>query len=281
MLWSIISNSFALVGPFRLLARPEGAPASVAFFSGYQSKPTLLDCMTGRKWALGIVTLASSLADLLPALASESVYVNTDWPGCPNRNPERPQNPCPRRVEVLVAVLRSMQALLAFACVILLWLFVFLFLRNTGLTCDPRSMTAVASLMGHETLLHDLNRIPGDADLKEMQRLLSHTQYRLAHFEADSGEVRYGIEPGTYSDQDDDTTFAHKYGPVEDRNAVSSRGKHHRRNDWILDLLLAFVLLGTFGKQLNDTSDRSSSVKCANGCDLRNTRCSSSVSPGL
>lgn len=216
----------------------------MAFYSAYQSKPTLLDCITGNRWALGVITLASFLADLLPALASESVFVSTDWAGCPNRNSQHPLNPCPRRVEVLVAVIRSMQALLASASVVLLWLLAFFFFSSTGLADDPSSMAAVASLMSNEHLLHDLDRIPGDADSDEMQRLLSHNQYRLAHFEAGSGEVRYGIEPGTYSDDFDIVTFAHKYGPVEDRNKSPTPRKRQRQSDWLLDVVLVVVILG-------------------------------------
>lgn len=243
MIWDVVANSFTLLEPFRLLARPEGA-SSAALFSAYQKKPHLLECIRNHHWPLGIITIASSLADLLPALASESVLVNTDWPGCPNRHLDSPMNPCPRRVEVLVTVIRSMQALLAFACVILLWLLAFFFFGSTGLADDPSSIAAVASLMSNDGLLQDLNRIPGNADTGEMRRLLSHNQYRLGYFEAEPGEIRYGIEPGAYSDDLGIVTLAHKYGPIVDRSGLSSRRKRRPQNNWVLDVILLVFILG-------------------------------------
>lgn len=246
MLWSIIWNSFTLVEPFRLLARPKGASASVAFFSAYQSNPSLWECVAGQSWALGIVTLASSFADLLPALASESVFVNTDWPGCPNRNPLTPQNPCPRRVEVLVAVIRTTQAILAFAGVVLLWLLAFFYYHRTGLTSDPRSVVAVAALMGNDDLRRDFNAMPVSTDAQGMKRSLSHARYRLAYLEADSGEVRYSIEPCSFRDEDEVVSSALKDSVEDDSSEHSIQKKWHRSRDWPLDLLLIFVLLGTF-----------------------------------
>ena len=247
MLWSIISNSFNLIEPFRLLARPEGASASVALLSFYQSKPSLLDCISAKSWALATVIFTSSAADILPALASESIYVSTNWTGCSNRKNDNTNNPCPRRIETQLVPIRAMQGVLAFASTILLWLLALLYFSKTGLTCDPRSIAAVAPLMCHDGLLHDFNEIPGQADSREMQRHLSHTQYRLGCFEADHNEVRYGVQPTTYCDSEDDMTSTHKYGLVHDYNEAPKHSNLHQQYNWFLDIVLVAVILGTFG----------------------------------
>ena len=151
-----------------------------------------------------------------------------------------------------VGVLRVLQAFLAIAAAVILFITSLILFRNTGLPADPRSMATIASLMRHPTLIEDLNHVPVNASSQDMQRVLQGKMYRLGSFRCANGENAYGIRPADGSVDVNhailSTTDAHKYTPVEGFSPFSDRGSLALRGRFrIQDLVLALVVLGSFG----------------------------------
>ncbi|KAK5116293.1 hypothetical protein LTR85_009265 [Meristemomyces frigidus] len=265
VIWTLIYSNFNLVEPFRQLSESDGAAAERAFFSFYQSQSNLLGPLPAilrRRWALALAATAYLIACILPALASETIYVDTNW-GC--LDPTSGKNPCRPRMTANVTILRVIQGLLVLGAIGLLALTSVLLITKTGLPTHPSSMATVASVLS-PALLEDFNEVPADASGDSMARAMHGRRYRLMHYKDTSGAAGYGIVPLTVltaEDQDErvPSTYGdgHHYEPVKssafetDEQAASSRMRP-------MDFLLAFVVLGAFSVVLayyldNDLKD--------------------------
>ncbi|KAK5698206.1 hypothetical protein LTR97_007167 [Elasticomyces elasticus] len=241
MIWTVVNNNFSLIEPFRQLNENSGALAERALFSFYQMQSNLLGpfpALLKRRWLLATVSTAYLVACLMPALSSEAIYVETDW-GC--EHPMEGKNPCDPRMTVDVVVVRVLQGLLAFAAFILLLMVAVLLLTRTGLPANPSSIATIASMMRNPALLDDLNEIPPDADAKHMRQALTGRRYKLDTFKTATGEIGYGIVPA-YANGQEGHMHTPGYAPV----SGTTRGSHAHRFR-ILDFVLAFVVLGSFG----------------------------------
>ncbi|KAK4550079.1 hypothetical protein LTR36_003046 [Oleoguttula mirabilis] len=250
ILWTLIYNNLNLVEPFRQLAESDGALAEGAFFSFYQSQSNLLGpfpALLKRRWSLALTATVYLIACLLPALASETIYVDTNW-GC--ANPMGGKNPCPARMTANVTILRVLQALLALAAIGLLMLILALLITKTGLPANPSSMATVASMMRHRALLGDLNETSADADSENMMCAMQGRRYRLGSYKDSLGNASYGILPLTAGEHGQRVTSTygsgHHYEPVKSSAFESDEhAASHRMRP--LDILLAVVVLGAFG----------------------------------
>lgn len=253
LLWVVLYNAFNLIEPFRQLMAGEGALAESAFFAFYQNQSNLLGpipAMVKRSWALALVGTAYLVVNLLPALASESVYVETVW-DCPNPNLDNTNNPCNPRVQANVIVLRVLQGMLGFAALVILFATSLLLFNKTGLPTKPNSIATVASLMRHPRLVADLSEIPVNATAQQMQRLMEGKRYRMGHYTCANGLSGYGILPWSGYDSDGYVspfgTFKHQYTPVDGSLSFSDRAGSTLRRFQIKDFVLAFCLLGAIG----------------------------------
>ena len=253
LLWIVVYNALTLIEPFRQLMGREGALAERAFFSFYQSQSNLLGpipALVKRRWALGLIATAWLVVNFLPALAAESIYVETDW-DCDNPDLSNTNNPCNPRMMGNPTVLRIMQGLLAFAAVVLLFTTSLLLFNKTGLPTKPNSIATIASLMRHPRLLADLNEIPVNASEKYMQRLMEGKRYRLGHYTCANGLSGYGIIPWNGYDSDGFVspfgTFKHQYTPVDGSMPFSEREDSRPSRFQVKDFVLAFTVLGAFG----------------------------------
>ncbi|KAK5713583.1 hypothetical protein LTR15_011283 [Elasticomyces elasticus] len=241
MIWTVVNNNFSLIEPFRQLNENSGALAERALFSFYQMQSNLLGpfpALLKRRWLLATVSTAYLVACLMPALSSEAIYVETDW-GC--EHPMEGKNPCDPRMTVDVVVVRVLQGLLTFAALILLLMVAVLLLTRTGLPANPSSIATIASMMRNPALLDDLNEIPPDADAKHMRQALTGRRYKLDTFKTATGEIGYGIVPAHANGQE-----GHMHTPGYAPVSGTTRGSHAHRFR-ILDFVLAFVVLGSFG----------------------------------
>lgn len=251
-----VQTQVCLIDPFRHLSSPKGAPASTALFTSYHSQALLgpLVALGNGRFALFAIGFASWISCLLPAFASEAIFVDTNW-SCPDPRVGRP-NPCPPRTTAAVSVVRLLQCLLAFIAVVLIVLF-FALRRKTGLEEDPSSIAAVARLMGHPSFEHDLRNMPSGTGttISMMKQEMGRNRYRLeAWFE------QYGIVPAVIADNTERGTaqLAHQstvvdwsgtsamYRPVDPRSSShkDDDGPHRwRRNDYVL----LFMVAGVFG----------------------------------
>ena len=248
MLWTTVYNDFNSIEPFRQLMQPSGVLAEYAFFSFYQSQSNLLGplpALLKRRWALALVATAYSLACLLPALASESIFVDTDSK-CSNIDLENSNNPCWPRMTANVHVLRVLQGLLTLAAAVTLFITSSLLFRKTGLPSSPRALATLGSLMRHPGLIQDLNHVPVNATSKDMKRVLQGKRYQLGYYKGPSGEDSYGIRPTTEDDYVTSSFLNHNYTPIDGSLPLSDRQSSPPSRFRITDFVLCLFVLGAF-----------------------------------
>ena len=265
ILWTMVYNGFNLIDPFWQLMQPNGALAENAFFAFYQAQSNLLGpiaALLRRRWVLASIAVTYLVACLLPALASESIFVVTDWQ-CSNPDLSNTHNPCPPKVVANFAILKLLQGLLAFACVILLLLTSLLLCTKTGLPSDPRSIATVASLMRHPSLVEDLNEAPVAVTPKHMESIFSGKRYRLAFYTSANGGNGYGIIPANdYAEHSNpmlSNSNGYQYTPVDGSLPFSDRNMASTFRFIVTDGVLVLTVLGTFSVIIAYYLDHSSS----------------------
>lgn len=254
VVWTVVYCSFNLIEPLRALSQPDGASADLAFFSFYQSRSSFLGpipALLGGRFALGLVAFTALLADLLPAFASESTVVNTNW-NCPSPDVSNKHNPCPPRVEVDVGALRILQGLLAFAALVIFWLIYLQFVDKTYIPADPSSIAEIATLTRHPDLIDDFSCVPPDADTSEMKRMFRGRRYRLGFYRSSSGLDYYGIRPTTGGIRFDyrplpDGSRSSRYPAANHSIHTTGVQTARPRRIWPIDIVLVILILGLFG----------------------------------
>lgn len=196
ILWSILHNRMSLIDPFRQMLGPNGAHADRALFSFYHSRSSVLDpvkALFGGRWTLLGSATGVALTYILPALASEAIWVDTNW-DCSNPRVGN-ENPCPARMTVSVLVARVIQALLIFLAGTIFFIIVALARRSTGLFGDPSSIAAIASMMRHPSLAVDFDGVQNAlrTNTRSAKRLMAGKRYKLGFWVDSTGAQHYGI----------------------------------------------------------------------------------------
>ncbi|KXT04990.1 hypothetical protein AC578_10310 [Pseudocercospora eumusae] len=259
LLFSVVHNNLTRIEPFRQLTEPNGALASSALFNFYHRQSGLLgpiSALRNGRWALAIVGTAYLAASLLPALASEAIWVDTNW-NCPAdlRKPEERNNPCPARMTASEPVIRVLQGLLAFAAAVILGLASLLLLRKSGLPADPSSIATVSSLMRHPGFLEDMSELPTGAGAthENMKSAMDGKRYCIGAWAGSRGRG-YGLRPmndvdsGAASQRSPSiySKTSSGYTPVDSRSSFNEADIVAQRWRW-MDFVLIIFILGTFG----------------------------------
>lgn len=262
ILMSAVQTQLRLIDPFRQLASPKGASASTALFTSYHSQEMLgpLKALLNGRYALSAAGVAFWMSCLLPAFATEAVFVDTNW-DCPDLEASGP-NPCSPRTTASTAIIRLLQCLLGVLAVVLIGLMLAL-RRKTGLVEDPSSIAAVGRLMGHPLFEEDVSNLPSGAGttIAMMKDEMANKRFRLDMWDDQSNIPHYGIIPAgiVEFDAERDTTYqghqpttvdwsgtTAKYRPVDPRSsAYKDDGAPGR---WrYSDLFLLLLVIGAFG----------------------------------
>lgn len=259
ILLNVVHNNLTLIEPFRQLNEPNGALAENALFSFYHRQAGLLGpipALRKRRWALACVGTAYLASCLLPALASEAIWADTNWQ-CPFelRKPDDSNNPCAARMTASITVIRILQGLLGFSAVIILGLASLLLLRKTGLPADPSSIATVSSMIRHPGLQEDIQALPTGAGstLEIMRSAISGKRYCLGDWSGPNGR-NYGIRPiadvDSGADSDRSSSIYSKtisgYAPVDSRSSFNEADMIAHRWRW-MDFTLLIFIVGTFG----------------------------------
>ena len=259
ILISTVQTQMHLIDPFRQLVSSKGAAASTAFFASYHSQTVFgpVTALLKGRLMIFLIGVTFWLSCLLPALASEAIWVDTNW-GCPNPRVGSP-NACPPRVTASVLVIRVMQGLLGVSALILVALACAMRLE-TGLDRDPSSITAVAALMGHPALERDLGELSSgpEVTISSMKQEIIGRRYRLADWHGASGEHRRGIVPASIDESEiagpsapayatsGPTYSTVPYQPLDPRSSSYQDTVVSKRWRWT-DCTLLFLVTGTFG----------------------------------
>lgn len=228
ILISIVQTQLRLIDPFRQLASSEGALASTALFTAYHSQAwfgPFVALRTGR-YALSSIGLVFWVSCLLPAFASEAIFVDTKW-SCPDPEVGVP-NPCPPRITASISVVRLLQSLLGFGAIVLLGI-IFALRSEIGLESDPSSIAAVATLMGHPSLQHDLNSLPSGPESTGamMKQEMGQRRYRLDTWVDRICEQHRGIVPAFVAYNDPNNENGHRNRHSTAVNWLGTTGNDH------------------------------------------------------
>ncbi|CZT18315.1 uncharacterized protein RCC_04159 [Ramularia collo-cygni] len=262
MIVAIVQTQLRLIDPFRQLASSKGALASSALFTSYHAQAVLgpLVALRSGRYTLFAIGVACWTSCLLPAFASEAVFVDTNW-DCPD--PEvGTRNACPPRITASLSVIRLLQGLLSFVAAVILGS-IFALRRKTGLDEDPSSIAAVAKLMGNPQFEDDLKVLPSEpgTTLASMRQEIGHKKYKLGTWIDRSNEQHYGMIPASTADRDFEGDAAHpahqsttvdwsstaaRYRPVDPRSSAYKYVGHEKR--WrYADFVLLLLVTGAFG----------------------------------
>ncbi|KAF7193233.1 hypothetical protein HII31_05459 [Pseudocercospora fuligena] len=257
LLFSEIHSKLMLIEPFRQLTSPgrDSGSSSLFWFYQRQSPATFILGLTSKRYLMSVVTVAHLFACLLPALGSEAIWIDTGE-YCGLRKTSDDPNPCPARLVVSVLIVRIMQAVLALLFVSLSALTAQLLAGRTGLSSDPSSMAAIASLMKNPNLTEDLDQLRSGlkVTVQAMQASLEGHEYKLGHWTTEEEEVLYGIYPARRHGCPTQETVgrggiasqgSNGYAPIVSRPLSEATGtKAHR---WrCMDFLLLFMTTGAF-----------------------------------
>lgn len=252
ILISIMHNNFTLIEPFRQLMEPNGALAEKAFFYFFQNQSNLygpIPALSKGRWALALVATAYLVASSFPALASEAIWVDTNW-DCQYPIADS-RNPCPPQMTVSITVVRILQGLLAFVGLVIIFITALLLFKRTGLPANPSSIATIGSLMRHPGLLEDLNDMPvgPGARASAMKAAMAGKRYKLETYKSETGSINYGIRPLT-TDLHDDYSIRCKgrgsYNHVDGTTSTFETSTKSHRFRWV-DAILLILILGTFG----------------------------------
>jgi hypothetical protein len=234
--WTAIYAKAKLIDPFIRLAKPQGALASTALQTFYLSSnltPHAVVAFFKGHWFILLATLVYTAVGFLAPLASEMVFLDTNW-ACKHPDLNNENNPCwPPKISIDIVVARAVQGLLIFVAVMTITIMVMTFRMPTGLYSDPSSIVSVASLVHHPEVLEDFRNIDPEASLKEIMRHLGDRRMKLDEYERHDGVWRYGLVPAMPTD-------------FRPRDSHRSSGPSHRWKwvDSVVDAFFCLLLLG-------------------------------------
>ncbi|KAI9710402.1 MAG: hypothetical protein M1812_007438 [Candelaria pacifica] len=246
LLWTSVYATVKIMEPFYQLTQPDGALGKDSLTTYYQSSgftPEPIQGYLRGHWVVLWSSLVYLAADLMAPLASETLFTDTKS-GCTGGTGA---NPCFPRLSVDRLVARLMQGLLGGVAVLILVIMLILFRRKkTGVFADPSSIATVASLLNHEHVVEDFQKMDSSFTDDEMKKTLKEKRYRLAHYKAGDGAPRYGVVP-VY---DVKWANARNYVAVHQPNTPTRKRSWLRSSHLLLilrDSVFLLVLLGILG----------------------------------
>ncbi|KAI9742735.1 MAG: hypothetical protein M1835_003011 [Candelina submexicana] len=246
LLWTSVYATIKLMEPFHQLTQLDGALGKDSLTTYYQSSGFTPDPIRGYlrgHWAVLCASIVYLATDLTAPLASETLFTDTKS-GCTGGTGA---NPCFPRLSVDRLVARLMQGLLGCVAVLILAIMVILFRRRKpGLCADPSSIATMASLLNHEHVVDDFQRLDPGATDDEMKEELKEKRYRLAHYKAGNGTIRYGVVPV----HDVQWANARNYIAVHQPNTRTRKRSYLRSTHFLVilrDSAFLLILVGILG----------------------------------
>jgi hypothetical protein len=179
--WQAVHAQLIAYEPFAQMNQPGGAPGTVLLGPSISSM--------WYSWA-GYAAVV-----ILTPLAPEVLFFDTNY-GCSNPNTSDKMNPCwPAKVSTNMPIIRSIEVLLGIVAVLAAVAAAKSFKKPSGVTADPTSIAAVASVMSHPQVLKDFAMLSGEATEKDLKSFLETKKYKLGTYVTENGTERYGIIP--------------------------------------------------------------------------------------
>ncbi|KAI9809373.1 MAG: hypothetical protein M1827_006885 [Pycnora praestabilis] len=196
IVWNAIYATIKIIEPFIQLSKPDGALAKDALNMYYLSSnltPYPILAFFRGHWAILCTSIVYVIVGLMASVASETLSVDTRY----NCSQETGQsvNRCFPRVSVDKAAARTLEALLAFAAAVIVFLIIREWRIRSGVYADPSRLVTIASLLNHKEVVEDFRKIDYDASNDKLHDQLNAKRYRLTHYRSPTGTSRYGLIP--------------------------------------------------------------------------------------
>ena len=239
--WTIIYAATKMMEPFYQLAKSGGARAEDSLLADYLSSGLSLNSLQSL-FSGHLVMLCTSTVQLLMGvvvtLAGESMTVK---PTAFDPETHQPGQPA---WFINTAALRTLQALLSVVFVLVFSIIALNWRRKSDLASDPSTIASMASLLGHSSIIEDLNNISPAATKNEVKQALAGKQYKLAHFQDGLGRQQFGIMKTVSSNQPTVTGYTSVSNPA----TLPDRPGKSRQNLVLLrDVVFLLVILALFG----------------------------------
>lgn len=220
-LWGMVFAAIKLIQPFQRMGSENGASAKDSIFAEYLSSSFSLDAFTSLRHGHVLPFLSGLLYILAqigpPVYSASSTIKARSMCSYADGHQQR----CDPVWVVDISLLRVSQAVLGLCVLVVLSMLWFLRKSRTGLASDPSSMASLATLLTHEPLLHDVQKIGSLADHTSYENALSRQYFRLAHHTTSTNQQLYGIVSTKDLHLNEDL-YLHEDLPELDQDTVTS-----------------------------------------------------------
>lgn len=199
-LYEVVIASLKMVEPFQRMAHPAGATATYSILAQYLSSSISLDAF--RAMAYGHLlpfwsTLMYALVEVGAPVASAAMNVRSRST-CLVDGTERKCDPV---WVVNIVIVRCVEAILALCLLLILFLIFSTWRYYIPVASNPSSIISLATLLNHDSLLHELQRIDPDASDEVFQAALERHLFWLDdHEHLLTHHQHYGIIGYRYSE---------------------------------------------------------------------------------
>ncbi len=227
-----------MLEPFFSLARDEGATAKNFFHINYLSTNDTFDpikAMFSGHWLMLWTSVLYTAVGLMTPFASELLHFARFC---------NVQNVCGPELRINPDIARILQALLAFAAVMLINVWWLQRKHSSGIYSDPSSIASLASLLHHPEVLADFQRIHPDASKDDMLKAVKGKRYGLETYRAADGSERYGLVPLGGTSYDQDKVHQPFLGQNPDPARQGKPAKQHHAKRTIRDVVFGLATAG-------------------------------------
>ncbi len=227
-----------MLEPFFSLARAEGATAKNFFHINYLSTNDTFDpikAMFSGHWLMLWTSVLYTAVGLMTPFASELLHFARFC---------NVQNVCGPELRINPDIARILQALLAFAAVMLINVWWLQRKHSSGIYSDPSSIASLASLLHHPEVLADFQRIHPDASKDDMLKAVRGKRYGLDTYRAADGSERYGLVPLDRTSYEQDKVHQPFLGQNLDPARQGKPAKQHHAKRTIRDVVFGLATAG-------------------------------------
>lgn len=227
-----------MLEPFFSLARAEGATAKNFLHINYLSTNDTSDpikAMFSGHWLMLWTSILYTAVGLMTPFASELLHFARF---CDVKHV------CGPELRINLDIARILQALLAFAAIMLINVWWLQRKHSSGIYSDPSSIASLASLLHHPEVLADFQRLHPDALKNDMLKAVEGKRYGLDTYRAADGSERYGLVPLAMTLYEYDKVYQPFLGQNVHPARQGKSAKQHHTKRTIRDVVFGLVTAG-------------------------------------
>ena len=191
--WRIVLAAVKEMEPFHQLSRSNGSTAEDSMTLDYLASINVIAIFNALRkghyvvWWAGLISL---VVLLIPPLASETIFISTTGDCSATAGREH----CFPQLSVFPPAARAVEGILSFIALMTLALIITTLRRRSGVYANPMSITSLATLFQHQSLIEKFRHIHGvSPNAKQLKQALQGSLYRLGVYIEVDGSTRYGL----------------------------------------------------------------------------------------